>query len=107
MTKKIFIAMYKPHDGQEEALRQLIEQHLPTLKRLGLITDRPGILAKAADGTYLEIAEWCDEQAAGKAHRAPEVGKIWQAMSEICDFPGLADLPEANKPFPNFTAIEK
>ena len=100
--RKIWIAMYRPHEGKDEALRALITEHYPTLKRLELITDRPPIVAKSADGTYLEICEWREEDSAKKAHEHPEVARIWEAMSKIADFPVLAGLEEANKQFPHF-----
>ncbi len=100
--KNLWIALYQPHEGQDEALRALIAQHYPTLKRLELITDRPPIIAKAANGTYLEICEWREEDSASKAHQHPEVAKIWEAMGQIADFPGLGSLEEADKQFPHF-----
>ena len=99
---KLWIALYKPHEGKDEALRKLISEHYPTLKRLELITDRPTIVAKSANGTYLEICEWQDEDSANKAHQHPDVARIWEAMGQIADFPGLASLDEAEKQFPHF-----
>ena len=104
--KNLWIALYRPHEGKDEALRALIAEHYPTLKRLELITDRPTILAKSANGTYLEICEWSEEDSASKAHQHPEVAKIWEAMGQIADFPGLASLEEAEKRFPHFEPVD-
>jgi hypothetical protein len=102
---QIWIGLYRPHAGKEAALRDLVRQHVPLLLRLELITDRPAVLMRAEDGTYIEIAEWRTGESAAIAHQHPELAKVWEAMGEIADFPALESLPEAKKRFPNFDPV--
>lgn len=102
MNPEIVIAMYRPHEGKEADLRALIREHVPTLHRLALITDRPAMLLQARNGTYLEIFEWKE---VGIAHDHPEVMRIWDAMELVADFVSLASLEEAPLSFPHFTPI--
>ena len=60
-----------------EAVLELLHGHVPTLRRLGLATDRPTLLLRApSEGVLLEIFEWRDGEAARTAHEAPEVGRV-------------------------------
>lgn len=101
-ANEIVIALYKPHAGQDAALRALVESHVPALRRAGLITERPSVLMRSSDGTFVEIFEWVPG-GAERAHAHPEIGPLWGAMSEVADFTSLADLPEARGRFPHFT----
>lgn len=102
MNPEVVIAMYKPHEGKDSELRTLIREHVPTLRRLELITDRPALLVRARDGTYLEIFEW---RQVGVAHEHPEVARIWEAMELVADFATLSGLDEASRNFPHFTPV--
>ncbi|MFM8993031.1 MAG: hypothetical protein ACKOJG_02350, partial [Actinomycetota bacterium] len=59
----VVICSYRPKAGGAQALDALIAQHVPTLKRLDLVTDRPAVHATAADGTRVEVFEWKSEDA--------------------------------------------
>lgn len=104
MNPQIVIAMYKPHSGKDAELRALIARHIPTLRRLELITDRPSVLARAHNGTYLEVFEW-REAASARAHEHPEVARIWEAMELVADFVSLSSLHEADERFPHFAPV--
>ena len=106
MNPEIVIALYRPNEGGDEELRALIDEHIPTLRRLELITDRPAILCRSKDGTYLEIFEWRNANSSSRAHEHPEVARIWEAMGEIAAFPALSEVPEAGGRFPHFTPID-
>ena len=106
MTPEIVIALYRPHEGKDAELRELIDTHIPTLRRLELVTDRPPILAKAKDGTYMEIFEWATAEAAGQAHQHPEVAGVWEAMGQVADLPVLNSLEEAKAHFPHFQPVD-
>lgn len=103
MKPEVVIAMYKPHEGKDDELRALIRKHVPTLRRLELITDRPASLLRSRDGTYLEIFEWRE---VGVVHEHPEVARIWEAMELVADFVSLSNLAEARRSFPHFTPVE-
>lgn len=105
MATQIVIALYRPHKGKEKELEAVIKLHIPALKKAGLITERPSLLMKSSDGTYLEIFEWKSNEAANQAHSTPAVGELWEAMGAVCDFPSLNTLPEADKRFPHFEPI--
>lgn len=98
-------AMYKPHEGKEAELNDILKSHIPTLKELGLITDREPVMLKAEDGTIIEVFEWASEEAVKMAHQHPAVGQLWGKMGPIATFPAMKDLPEAQKPFPGFDVI--
>ena len=102
MNPQIVIALYKPHEGKDAELRALIDQHVPTLRKLELITDRPALLARSKNGTYIEIFEWRES---GRANENPEVARIWEAMEQIADLPSLDSLEEAGRTFPHFEPI--
>ncbi len=97
--------MYKPKDGSEEDLKNILKDHLPVLKQLGFITGAGHFFARSANGTLIEIFEWVSEEAKVAAHQHPAVREIWGRMMPICEFPALKDLPEAQNRFPNFDLL--
>ena len=101
----LVIALYRPKAGKEEALRELIAKHAPTLRKERLATDRPVVLLQASDGTYLEIFEWVPG-GAEKAHTNPAVLAVWGPMHECCEFATLDSLPESRQPFPHFRPVD-
>ena len=102
----IFVAVYRPHAGKDGEFRKLLKEHEPTLRRLGLITERPTIITQAQDGSYIEIKEWAKAGASALAHEHPEVAAIWEAMGKIADFPGLIGLIEAKEQFSHYKPID-
>jgi quinol monooxygenase YgiN len=102
---QLFVALYRPHPGKDEALKKLIAEHVPTLRRLELITEREAMLMRAQDGTYIEIAEWHGPDSSAKAHQHPELAKIWEAMGKIADLPTLETLKESRTRFPHFQPV--
>jgi quinol monooxygenase YgiN len=101
----IAMALYRPHPGQEDELLKILQNHVPTLRKEGLVTDRSVLLLKAQDGTFIEIFQWESEDAKDRAHKLPSIREIWSKMMEIADFPSLSSLPEAANPFPNFKLV--
>ena len=105
MKPEVVFALYRPRPGKDADLRRLIAEHLPVLRRLELVTDRPALLVRAKDGTYVEVFEWRTSESATLAHQHPEVAKVWEAMGEIADFPALESLAEAKERFSHFEPI--
>jgi hypothetical protein len=105
MKPEVVFALYRPHAGKDVELKRLIAQHLPMLRRLELATERPAILVRAKDGTYIEVFEWRSEEAAKLAHEHPEVARVWEAMGQIAEFLALGSLEEAKEPFSHFEPI--
>jgi hypothetical protein len=64
----ISVACYKPKAGCEEALRELVRNHLPPLRAAGLVTERASIVMRAADGTIVEVFEWVSQEAIAGGH---------------------------------------
>jgi hypothetical protein len=59
----ISVACYKPRTGKEEALLELVRNHLPPLRAEGLVTDRIPIVMRTESGTIIEIFEWVSKEA--------------------------------------------
>lgn len=101
----IVIVAYRPFPGREQELRALAAEHVPILRRLGLATDREAIIAATPAGTIVEIFEWVPGAIAA-AHEHPEVAALWARYAEICDYMPLADLPEAQQLFAQFSPLD-
>ena len=101
----LVIACYRPKPGQEEALRAVVREHLPALRKLGLATARPSVLLRAGDGTLLELFEWVSAEAVERAHHDPAVQAIWGRFFAVCDCVKLSDLAESAEMFPHFEPL--
>jgi len=102
---QITIACYKPKPGKADELKALMNTHLPTLKAVGLVTDRKSIMMEATDGTIIEVFEWLSAEAIQNAHHNPEVLKMWGEYAEVCDYVPINTLAEATNMFAGFTPI--
>ncbi len=72
------IVAYKPREGKEDKLIQLIKDHVPILRAEGLVTESASSIAmRSKDGTIIEIFEWKSEDALQQAHSNKAVGKMW------------------------------
>jgi hypothetical protein len=100
---RIVISCYKAKPGKEKALRALIVDHVPTLRRIGLVTERPTVLMEAKDGTLIEVFEWASPEAIQAAHGHPAVLRMWEEYGKVCDFVPVARVPEASQMFSEFT----
>jgi hypothetical protein len=105
MKPEVVLALYKPHPGKDAELIQILKNHIPTLRRLELATDRPVVLVQTKNGSFLEIFEWSTAEAADLAHHHPEVAKVWEAIGKVADFTTLESLEEIKQPFPHFKPI--
>jgi uncharacterized glyoxalase superfamily protein PhnB len=100
------IACYRPKPGHEAALLVLVRSHVPTLRRLGLATDRAPIAMRAADGTLVEVFEWASAKAIEDAHAMPDVQAMWAAFGAACTYVKVSELAEAQNLFAEFTPLE-
>jgi hypothetical protein len=103
MEARIVIVGYKPKPGKEEALRQLMREHLSVLKRLSLVTDRPSIMMEAKDGTILEVFEWKSKSASEQAHSHPAVLEMWKKYDQACEYVPAGRVEEMANLFSEFT----
>ena|ERR1700729_4167643 len=102
----IAVACYKPKPGCEEALLELVRNHLPPLRQLGLVTERDSIVMRTADGTIIEIFEWVSKDAVAAAHRNPAVLDLWKRFEAVCSYEIPSTLPEFQNLFAHFEPIE-
>jgi quinol monooxygenase YgiN len=103
---RIVIVCYRPRPGKREALRQLIVDHVATLRAQGLVTDRVPITMEAEDGTIVEVFEWVSSAAIEAAHTNPAVLAMWNEYAAVCDYVPLNTVAEAAEMFAEFTPIE-
>lgn len=103
---RIVFALYRPHAGKDAEMLQAVAKHYPVLRRLELITDRAPVVARASDGSIVEVFEWVSEDAVQKAHEHPEVAAVWELMGKVGSIAALSSLPEVQHPFPHFEPVE-
>jgi hypothetical protein len=101
----ISVACYKPRPGHEAALLDLIHNHLPPLRSQGLVTDRPSIVMRTADGTIIEVFEWISQDAIAAAHDNPVVLDLWQRFEALCQYETPSNIPEFQHMFAHFEPI--
>lgn len=103
MEPRITIVAYKPKDDKADELRQLMREHLPLLKSLDMVTDRPSIIMEAKNGTILEVFEWKSKAAIEQAHTNPLILEMWRKYAEVCEYTPIANVEEAADLFSEFT----
>jgi hypothetical protein len=101
----ISVACYRPRAGCEDALLTLVRNHLPPLRAEGLVTDRPSIVMRTADGTIVEIFEWISQEAVAGAHNNPAVIDLWKLFEAVCTYEIPSNIPEFQKMFSHFEPI--
>ena len=99
------IVAYQPKTGCDDQLLELVREHVPFLRGLGLVSERPALAMKSKDGVVVEVFEW---QAGGieKAHQHPDVQALWERFAAVCDYVPIARLPEATQIFAEFEPID-
>ncbi len=102
---RVVIASFRPKPGQQDALRAVVREHVPILRRLGLATIRPAYAVRAADGSVVEVFEWMSPAAIEAAHSHPEVLALWERFAAACDYISLNELAEAQHPFAEFQPL--
>jgi hypothetical protein len=101
----IVIAAYRAKPGCDAGLLALVMEHVPYLRSLGLVTDRPTYAMRAQNGTILEVLEWQDG-AIAHAHEMPEIHELWEKFGAVCDYIPLRSLAEASNLFAQFTPLD-
>ena len=89
----------------QSALEALMYQHHRRLLAQGLVTERTPVLARAADGTIIEVFEWVSAAAIASAHNNPAVRQMWAEYDGVCDYVPLAQLTEAQALFAEFEPL--
>jgi hypothetical protein len=101
----ISIACYKPRPGCEDALLDLVRNHLPPLRAQGLVTDRAPIVMRAANGAIIEIFEWVSQEAIAGAHSNSAVLDLWKQFEAVCWYETPSNLPEFQNMFAHFEPV--
>jgi quinol monooxygenase YgiN len=102
---RIVIVGYRSKPGKEEALKALMQTHVPRLKNEGLVTNREAIIMEAADGTIVEVFEWVSDEAIQNAHKNPAVLQMWGEYAGVCDYVPVGSLAEAGSLFSSFNPL--
>jgi hypothetical protein len=106
MPLEVEIALYRPRAGREEDVRRCLREHVETLQRQGLVSERPALFLRSfRDGTYIEIFEWVSSEAIEQAHTDPVVRATWHRLAECAEYTNLASLQEAGELFPHFEPL--
>lgn len=101
----ISVACYKPKPGCEDALLELVRNHMPPLRVQGLVTERVPIVMRAADGTIVEIFEWVSQEAITAAHTNPVVQDLWKRFEGVCSYQVPSSVAEFQNMFAHFEAL--
>ena len=101
---QIAVVAYRPKPGKEEDLLALTRDHHGILFGQGLVTARPAIIARARDGTIVEVFEW-EAGAVERAHTNPTVLELWTRYAAVCDYVPLAALAESADLFAGFETL--
>ena len=107
MTGVIVIVAYRPKPGREADLDALVAEHVPTQRAGGLATARAPIVAKAKDGTVVEVFEWASEKAMELAHADETVRALWERFEDVCDYVPIGEVAEAAALFSAFTPVDE
>ncbi len=102
---RVVIVAYTPKPGMEQQLLAAVKKHLDVLDAEHLITDKPGYVMRAADGTIVEVFEWRSAEAIRQAHTNPTVQALWTEFGAACDYTPLMNLRESHEMFAEFDAV--
>ena len=99
------IVAYRPRAGHEDELLALTRDHVRTLRRLGLATERPTLAMRSREGIVVEVFEWRDGGIAA-AHANPDVLAMWERYAAVCDHVPLREHVVSFRQFARFEPIE-
>ncbi|HVR97246.1 MAG TPA: hypothetical protein VMW27_11570 [Thermoanaerobaculia bacterium] len=102
---RFVIVAYTPKPGKEQELLGAVNKHLQVLHAEQLVTDKPGYVMRASDGTLVEVFEWRSAEAIQQAHTNPAVQALWEEFGAACDYTPLANLAECHQMFAEFDAV--
>lgn len=102
---RFVIVAYTPKAGKEAALLSAVKKHLEVLGSQQLISDRPGCVMRAGDGSIIEVFEWRSAEAVQQAHANPVVQALWAEFGAACEYTPLSKLAESQQLFAEFDAV--
>lgn len=109
-TAQFTTATYRVAVEKQEEFLQLLKGAEETMRAEGLITERPVFRMRSLEDPelLLEIFEWVDSEAFGRAQENPRVLSWWgkfEATWKEGGF-GLSRFPEADRPWAQFESID-
>lgn len=99
------IVAYTPKAGKELDLIAAVRKHLNVLRSEQLVTDKPGYVMRAGDGTIVEVFEWRSAESIKQAHTNSAVQALWAEFGAACDYTPLGKLKESHDMFAEFDAV--
>ena len=99
------IACYKPKEGKNDLLLEAVREHLPVLRKEGLVTDKPAHIMKSKDGSIVEVFEWKSAKAIEEAHKNKAVLELWKKFEEACEYIPVANVEESKQVFSGFEPV--
>ena len=106
LVGRVVIVACTPKPGKEQQLIAAVKKHLHVLHAEQLITDKPGYVMRATDGTIVEVFEWRSAEAIHQAHSNPAIQALWGEFVAACVYTPLAKLAEAQQMFAEFDAVQ-
>lgn len=101
------IACYKPREGKEKLLIEVVKDHVPILRSEGLVTDRAkSLVMRSKDGCIMEIFEWKSPEAIEQAHTKESVKAMWARFEEACEYVKLDEIKESHDMWAVFEPVE-
>lgn len=84
------LAQYRVKPGSEEEFLEVLDRHHVVLRDLELVTDREVEVYLGAERgvegpLVVEVFDWVDADAAGRAHTHPRVSALWESMGPLCE----------------------
>lgn len=81
---------YRPKQGKEKEMEDLVHRHWRALQGAGLVTNQQVAIWRAVDKrsgrvSFIEQFQWKDEEAPNIAHQLPEVMAIWEPMTPLLE----------------------
>ena len=96
---RVVIVGYRPKPGMDAAVATLAARHWAVLRAQALVSERPPLLMRAADGTVVEVFEWLCAESIERAHHNAAVQALWSEFAAACDYVPVGQLSEAAQPF--------
>jgi len=101
----LVITCFKPKEGKEKELLEVIKDHMPVLKKENLVTGRPCHVMKSKNGSIIEVFEWKSQDAINDAHSNKNVLSLWERFEKVCVYETLSSLEESKVLFPGFEPV--
>jgi hypothetical protein len=103
--RHIALILYSPRKDREQELVEMLQNNIPVMRKLGLVTDREQIIARTKDGSILQVFEWKSEDSQDQAMAHPVCQEMWLKVGNISEFQKPAVLAEFNEVFSMFETL--